>query len=212
MVIDPGTQFAHLTVIQEIDPVGPNRRFLCRCSCGNEKIAYLNNLRAGRATSCGCTYPKWGVAGRASALKARRLRSQESDEGRICLTCNEWKPWSCFSTDKKKINGRSSNCLECGRWRTLAKQYGLSRAQWDQLLESQNGVCALCDGPNIDSRSFNVDHDHSCCGPDKAACANCIRGLLCDTCNRLIGLAEQKPRLRELFGFYLDRRPLKGRN
>jgi hypothetical protein len=207
--IVPGAQFSELTVIREIDRVGTNRRALCVCSCGKEKIAYFNNLRAGRATSCGCTYHK-GAAARQEILRVRRLRSQESDEGRICLTCNEWKPWSQFGPNPKRTRGKESNCLDCGRWNNIKRTYGISKAQWEGLFQSQNGCCALCDTPQ-NGKNLAVDHDHSCCG-GKKGCALCIRGLLCDTCNRMLGLVEQNPRLRELFSFYLNQRPLTSRD
>lgn len=31
-----------------------------------------------------------------------------------------------------------------------------------------------------------VDHDHACC-PGPIGCRDCVRGLLCTRCNRLLG-------------------------
>ncbi len=207
--VRPGAKFGSLVVIEEVERQGYNRRVLCRCDCGSEKIAYLNNLHAGRTTSCGCTYT-YGAAARDAILTERRARAKISENGRICLTCNEFKPWSAFPSDKRHSTGRASNCLDCGRWRSVVAQYGISKHQWHALFEEQGGGCALCEQPSHERR-LSVDHDHSCCGPAKA-CLQCIRGLLCDTCNRMIGLVERKPKIRELFAFYLGRRPLSTRS
>lgn len=201
----PGSRFGGLVVIEEIDRQGYNRRLLCRCDCGAEKIAYMNNLYAGRTTSCGCTYT-YGAAARQAVIAQRHARAQISDEGRICLTCNEWKPWSAFASDKRHSTGKTSNCMDCSRWRSLLAQYGVSKDQWDAMFAAQDGACALC-CESSPERRLGVDHEHACCGANNA-CPKCIRGLLCDTCNRMIGLAERKPKMRQLFAFYLDQRPL----
>ena len=49
-----GQQFGYLTVIERVENIGKQVRWLCRCKCGNEKIVYGTNLRRGLTTSCGC--------------------------------------------------------------------------------------------------------------------------------------------------------------
>ncbi len=95
----------------------------------------------------------------------------------------------------------------------LDRKYKLTVAQWEELLRSQNGVCALCGEPEakIHHRSgevarLAVDHDHGCC-PGSRTCGRCVRGLLCYDCNLVIGKAEAKPLLAERFADYLVRRP-----
>lgn len=62
-------------------------------------------------------------------------------------------------------------------------RYGITRQQYDMLLESQNGVCAICTNPETKKIkgkvcNLHVDHDHE---------TNEIRGLLCGKCNLGIG-------------------------
>lgn len=47
-------QFHKLTVIAPAEPVGYNKRWLCRCDCGNETIVYQSALCQNRTQSCGC--------------------------------------------------------------------------------------------------------------------------------------------------------------
>lgn len=54
-----GTRYGRLTIIKEVEPhVFPSgrkkRKFLCRCDCGTEWVAVLDNLRSGNTSSCGC--------------------------------------------------------------------------------------------------------------------------------------------------------------
>lgn len=54
-------------------------------------------------------------------------------------------------------------------------------------LEEQQGLCAICGNPPKDSRRLSMDHDHRCCQDHVIkSCGRCLRGLLCDRCNRAI--------------------------
>lgn len=63
------------------------------------------------------------------------------------------------------------------RDRYLRRTYGITEAQYDEMLEAQHGVCALCFRPPK-SRRLHVDHDHK--PPYR------VRGLLCFRCNRAL--------------------------
>jgi hypothetical protein len=205
MVIPEGTRFGELSVLHEVERSGQNRRFRCRCSCGTEVVKFLSNMRRSQSTSCGCTYT-FGAAARASIIAARRERSQESDEGRICLTCDTWKPWSSFSNDKRRARGKMSNCIDCGNFRTMKSRLGISREEWEWLHVKQGERCALCGEPENKNSRLSLDHDHSCHGLGRS-CKKCIRGLLCDLCNRMLGFVEQRELNRARFLDYLAARP-----
>lgn len=81
---------------------------------------------------------------------------------------------------------------EQDRKQTLKRNFGLTPEQYQEILDSQGGVCAICKKrPNEDTmgRVFAVDHDHNCC-PGRATCGKCIRGILCFTCNAGLGGLE----------------------
>lgn len=73
--------------------------------------------------------------------------------------------------------------------RRVKETYSLQPGQYGLILEAQGGVCAIC-GPRTGRRgvykSLAVDHDHSCCS-GKTSCGRCVRGLLCGTCNTMLG-------------------------
>lgn len=61
----------------------------------------------------------------------------------------------------------------------LKKLYGLTLADFNEMLVAQNGVCAICREPS--SKTLSVDHCHK---------TGVIRGLLCSNCNRGIGFLK----------------------
>lgn len=56
------------------------------------------------------------------------------------------------------------------------------------MAEEQGLLCALC----RKSPPVHLDHDHSCC-PGQDTCGKCVRGLLCNRCNTLVGYYERDP-------------------
>ncbi len=60
----------------------------------------------------------------------------------------------------------------------LKKNYSLTVDQFNAMLATQDGVCAICRGPQEGSKNFCVDHDHA---------TGRIRGLLCCSCNKGLG-------------------------
>ena len=63
-------------------------------------------------------------------------------------------------------------------------RYGISEEEFYAQLVAQDHACGVCGAPF--SITPSIDHDHACCGVNKA-CDKCRRGLLCARCNHLLG-------------------------
>lgn len=49
-----GMRFGRLVVVKFFDVVGPHKRWMCVCDCGNETVVWQLSLRKGTTKSCGC--------------------------------------------------------------------------------------------------------------------------------------------------------------
>ena len=144
--------------------------------------------------------------------------THETPSTRKCSVCRKTKKLDNFYKDKKGKLGHGYVCKPCAKQKTrknyyenheerkkrtrergqqpevraknrdrlLKKKYGLSADEYDRLLRKQQGVCAICKTDKRDKRDreMPVDHDHK---------THAIRGILCDTCNRLLGLFGDDP-------------------
>lgn len=62
----------------------------------------------------------------------------------------------------------------------LIRNYGITSSEYDEMLEAQNGVCAICgQDEQVKTRGLSVDHCHT---------TGKVRGLLCSYCNMGLGL------------------------
>lgn len=88
-------------------------------------------------------------------------------------------------------NSNPEKVVENNR-RGRLRRHNMTLERYDELLASQGGGCAICGitAPTGKRSNFDIDHDHRCC-PGAYSCGECIRGLLCNRCNTLIGRASE---------------------
>lgn len=145
-------------------------------------------------------------------------------EGRVCSHCKGFLSWDSFNLNKKGLNGRKSICRVCTqdaanlllqrrkdndpdflkvryRERGLKSNYNLDLSSYNSLLESQQGKCAICK-KGSDKHLF-VDHCHK---------TGKIRGLLCQHCNTLLGMAFDDVDILLGAVAYLNKQELEGKS
>ncbi len=122
---------------------------------------------------------------------------------KTCCACKRDLPLSSFYRSARGRQGVQAACKECNtaaqravppevrRDRWLRRTYGLSLADYEARLEAQAGVCAICHEPPTEI-PLVVDHDHACCS-GRRSCGACVRGLICDPCNRGLAAFRDDP-------------------
>ena len=87
--------------------------------------------------------------------------------------------WKRRSERSKKY--KQENPDKAWHNRYIAQTYKVTKEQYDALLASQGGFCAICGGPP-DRLFYCIDHSHK---------TGKIRGLLCHKCNSGIGMFQE---------------------
>ena len=77
----------------------------------------------------------------------------------------------------------------------IQRKYKLTMTEYSILLSSASGHCAICGEP----AKLHIDHDHKEGG---------VRGLLCGSCNRMLGLAFDNPDTLRNAIAYLEKPPI----
>ena len=108
------------------------------------------------------------------------------------MTSGRTQSCGCLQTRK----GEFASAYKHGRSHTkeydlelhMKRNYGIDFSEYNKMLEKQNGVCAICGSspPDHHKKRLNVDHCHA---------TGRVRGLLCDACNRALGLFKDNPNL-----------------
>ena len=78
----------------------------------------------------------------------------------------------------------------------LKRKFGITPETYNEMLEAQGGVCAICGRPPRDNISLHVDHEHG---------TGRVRGLLCFRCNNALGDFDDDPVLLRQAIEYLAR-------
>jgi hypothetical protein len=98
--------------------------------------------------------------------------------------------WNDYNTNHKQERSdyaRKSYELS-GRTKRRLRYYNISEEKYQVLLLQQNYRCAICQ----EEKELVIDHDHSCCPKDSRSCGKCIRGLLCQKCNNMLTIIDNK--------------------
>lgn len=123
-----------------------------------------------------------------------------------CRSCNVTKPYDDFPPSNNLVHTRSPTCHACTTSKkNLARRVGRSLAQlrlrgltpdaYLAMRAAQEDCCAICKKHESSLHHMRgtwkrlvIDHDHS---------TGMVRGLLCNSCNKAIGLFHDSiPTLR----------------
>lgn len=80
-----------------------------------------------------------------------------------------------------------------GAW--LKYAYGITEEHYNQMVLRQRGLCAICQRALQGNRP-SVDHKEG---------TTLVRGILCNSCNLVIGHAHEEPRLLREAASYLEK-------
>ena len=170
----------------------------CHCGCGRKtKIATRNYWANGTISGEPYKYIR-------GHTHVREAGPETPDGYKWCGKCKTTKPINEFFKNASESDGYQSHCKVCVQENyydyikknrdkeklyslrnRLKKKFGMTHEQYQAILDSQDGKCAICGGYDIISpitnlrRVLAVDHNHA---------TGKIRGLLCRNCNRGIGL------------------------
>lgn len=86
------------------------------------------------------------------------------------------------------------NNRERARSKHLKRAYGLTLEDYERMYQEQSGKCAACQESH---ETLDVDHCHE---------TGRVRALLCNRCNRALGMANDNPELiKKLLVYITDR-------
>ena len=117
------------------------------------------------------------------------------EDNKIPIGPNNWK-WKEALPSKDRADymreWRRRNVTRAKGY-DLKRKYGIDYAEFERLAAVQNGRCAICQNQEtacqsgeLMARDLAVDHCHK---------TNKVRGLVCSSCNLLIGKYEANPTL-----------------
>jgi len=158
---------------------------------------------------------------------------------KICGKCKQERSLTEFNGDKNSPDKKSWQCKKCRadyrrservrartsvynkkyakenldlirqkeRRNNLKYKFGLTVQQYDKMFQDQGGECKICSIAQSQlKKKLCVDHNHD---------TGRIRGLLCDSCNRAMGLLKESIPVIEKIIDYLkkdaeleDKKPL----
>lgn len=97
------------------------------------------------------------------------FQARKDRKGKFCSKSCGAKARRVWTNDKTK-----------NRAYQLKRLYGLTLTEFDELVKSQNGCCAVCENPLIIGgvNGAHVDHNHE---------TGTVRGILCANCNHGLG-------------------------
>lgn len=85
----------------------------------------------------------------------------------------------------------------CRSHDTTKRTYSLSTEKIVSMLSSSCEVCGS-------REQLTIDHNHSCCNA-RFSCGKCVRGVLCQHCNRSMGQAKDNPTILRMLADYIDK-------
>jgi hypothetical protein len=92
-------------------------------------------------------------------------------------------------------------CRNASREQSRKWRHGVSPERMRDMLDAIGWACQIC-AADFRAEVHCIDHDHACC-PGDTSCGECVRGILCRSCNAGIGMFRDDPELAEKAASYL---------
>ena len=125
----------------------------------------------------------------ANAKRRARRKSPEGERVRALQMESYYRRRDKVLQDnKEKYKARLPHMRAMSR----KSKYGISVKEYEAMMESQDGCCAICG----ERRRLGVDHNHK---------TKAVRSLLCSPCNTAIGLFKEDTRRMRAAIEYLER-------
>ncbi len=130
------------------------------------------------------------------------MRNRETKISRREKYVKDWRKKN-ITKIKQQVKDYDAKNKEALRDAKLRREYGITLKQYAEMLESQNGVCAICGKGEIiiDPRTGNVINlavDHN---PKTGK----VRELLCKACNVGIGHFKESSELLRIASIYVEK-------
>lgn len=145
------------------------------------------------------------------ACRNQRMRDRRPATGigagglnKVKTHCPKGHPYDEANTSISKRGARF--CRTCARANGQVqwlRNYGITLEKVTELQEAQENKCAICPRVFDSPRIMHIDHDHDCCDGN-FSCGECVRGLLCENCNRGLGMFKDNIDLLWAAIEYLD--------
>lgn len=129
---------------------------------------------------------------RAECKKCSQIRGREWHKNNRGYASKSSRLWRKNNPGKTQENNKKWLKNNPGKARQywLKKKYGITIEEYDSINYKQGGVCAICqekesilDKRNNRIKYLSTDHDHK---------TGRLRGLLCNKCNKALGLFKDK--------------------
>lgn len=149
-----------------------------------------------------------------------QIKIDLEQQQKTCSVCSQRKVFTEFYNMKTTPDKKSYRCRSCDdsarkKWTTaspnraylsqrerrLKYKYGVDLTWYEEQFKKQNYSCALCKSTSNKTSgkrefwNFSVDHCHE---------SNKVRGILCNNCNRALGLFEDNAELLRKAADYVE--------
>lgn len=140
-------------------------------------------------------WPKQYNQRRCSSACTDRFRSRRSTQKKVDRRQRGCQCGGCEDCAKRlSHNAYQNEWYQRNKLRVKLAAKGLTVERYQEMLDAQGGVCAICGRAPSEGRAgvLAPDHDHKCCKGSQA-CGRCVRGLLCIRCNTAIAMMNDDP-------------------
>ncbi len=121
----------------------------------------------------------------------------------MCRSC--WHKDRYKGEERLKLLRKIKAAYDSGKYaestlKCRLRLYSITPQEFKETLHNQDNKCAVCGNPETGKRygktpSLSVDHNHD---------TGKVRGLLCQDCNRMIGIAKENTKTLRAAALYLE--------